>query len=220
MSLCGHIQSRPDAGGAVSDGLALYPVRGCDSLRQPACGSSFFRVVTVTAPALDTSTLSRCYRDHIPFAGLSLAHSVGRHSRLPTVDGQTTAPAFLDPCLTLRRSPCGAGSDTSFSAAVSRGHGRLPTSPAPWRHGAPLLSRHAGPSGFLVPHKKVWPSVAQAAERIFFFLGSPRKSGAWPGEQAPPALRCPARKRGRKGEKRQCIKTAFPSSASSATTHN
>ena len=164
-----------------------------------------------------------------PFSLLSRPHPVRRlvtctfgrrHSRLPTVGVQTTAPAFLAPCLTFRRLPCGAGSDTSFSAAVSRGHGRLPTSPAPWRRGAPLLSRHAGPSGFLVPHKKVWPSVAQAAERIFFFLGSPRKSGAWPGEQAPPALRCPARKRGRKGEKRQCIKTAFPSLASSATTHN
>src|SRR5215471_5910015 len=42
-----------------------------------------------------------------------------------------------------------------------------------------------------------WPNVGSS--HIFF--GSPRKSGAWPGEQAPPALGCPARKRGGKGEK-------------------
>ena len=163
-----------------------------------------------------------------PFSLLSRPHPVRRlvtctfgrrHSRLPTVGVQTTAPAFLAPCLTLRRLPCGAGSDTSFSAAVSRGHGRLARSPAPWRHGAPLLSRHTGPSGFPVPPKRS-TIICPGCTANNLLLGSPRKSGAWPGEQAPPALRCPARKRGRKGEKRQCIKTAFPSSASSATTHS
>ena len=34
------------------------------------------------------------------------------------------------------------------------------------------------------------------------FFGSPRKSRAWPGEQAPPALWCPARKRGGKARKK------------------
>ena len=40
-------------------------------------------------------------------------------------------------------------------------------------------------------------------------FGSPSKSGAWLGEQAPPALWCPARKRGGKGEKMYVSKPRF-----------
>jgi len=43
-------------------------------------------------------------------------------------------------------------------------------------------------------------------DRSSHIFGSPiRKSGAWPGEQAPPALWCPAGKRGGKGEESVCI---------------
>jgi len=58
------------------------------------------------------------------------------------------AAAFSTSRVASRRLPFECSSDTSFSTAVSRRHGRLATSPAPWRHGAPLLSCHARPSGF------------------------------------------------------------------------
>jgi hypothetical protein len=43
---------------------------------------------------------------------------------------------------------------TSFFGLLSRGHGRLSTSPAPWRRGALLLPLR-GPPGFRFPPKKI-----------------------------------------------------------------
>src|SRR6516164_2273293 len=96
---------------------------------------------------------------------------------------------------------------------------------AGWR----LLLRPGGTALLCFPATRDPPGFRSLPKRLAIIcpgrtanlLGSPRKSGAWPGEQAPPALWCPARKRGGKGEKSLlCIKTAFPSSATSATTRN
>src|SRR5215472_15459557 len=61
---------------------------------------------------------------------------------------------FSTSAIVFRQLRYEVGSDTSFSAVVSLGHCRLATPPAPWRHGAPLLSHGAGPSGFPVSPKK------------------------------------------------------------------
>src|ERR1700731_3398234 len=49
----------------------------------------------------------------------------------------------------------GSGSDMPFFGLLSRGHGKLSTSPAPWPHGALLLA--ARPSGFPVSCQKDRP---------------------------------------------------------------
>lgn len=46
------------------------------------------------------------------------------------------------------------GSYCSCFGLLSRGHGRLSTSPAPWRRGALLLPLR-GPPGFRFPPKKI-----------------------------------------------------------------
>ena len=47
-----------------------------------------------------------------------------------------------------------SGSYHSSFSLLSRGHGRLSTSPAPWRRGALLLPLR-GPPGFRFPPKKI-----------------------------------------------------------------
>ena len=105
-----------------------------------------------------------------------------------------------------------SGSDIPFFRLLSGGHGRLSTSPAPWRRGA-LLPPLRGPPGFWFPPQK-------SALPNSIFSGSSRKRRARPGEQVPPCLRAPRKRVGQKKEIRSCIRTAFPSSASSATTYN
>ena len=169
---------------------APLPTRSTDATRfdNRTAGRSFFPVSAVSPSTLDTSALS-CPRHGRatprPRSDATLYGSRSRRLRLSTLGGDTAAPPFSTSASAYRRLPCGSSSDTPFSAAVSRGHGRLATSPAPWRHGAPLLSRHAGPSGFPVPPKKIGHHLPGRTANL---LGSPRKSGAWPGEQAPPAL--------------------------------
>jgi len=52
-----------------------------------------------------------------------------------------------------------------FFGLRSRGHGRLSTSPAPWRRGALLLPLR-GPPGFWFPPKK----IGSAEQHLFRFL--------------------------------------------------
>jgi single-strand DNA-binding protein len=52
-----------------------------------------------------------------------------------------------------------------FSGLLSRGHGRLSTSPAPWRRGALLLPLR-GPPGFRFPPKK----IGSAEQHLFRLL--------------------------------------------------
>ena len=204
--------------GRKSQSQPQLPTRSPDATRldNPTDGASFFPVPAVSRAYLGHA---RTYPPAIATTSLrplAIRRCGRRHSRLSTVGGETTVPPSTSACAS-SRVPCGNGSDTSFSTAILAGT-------AGWRHllrpgGTALLcfpaTRDPPVSG---PSQKDWPSLALAAERIFF--GSTRKSGSRPGEQAPPASRCPARKQGGKGEKSVCIKTAFPSSASSATTHS
>ena len=61
-------------------------------------------------------------------------------------------------CIRVRcQGPDRNGSYPSFFGVLSRGHGRLSTSPAPCRRGALLLALR-GPPGFRFPPKKIGPA--------------------------------------------------------------
>jgi hypothetical protein len=194
---------------------------GSLSRREPA-GRSFFHVPSVTPLVLDTSVLSRPRSKPHPLRRQAICPPARCPSRRSTLGGETTAPPFSTSPLSFRLLPCGDGSDSPFSATVLAGT-------AGWRHllrpgGATLLCFPAtrDPPGFRsLPKRSAITCPGRTANNhLLLLFGSPRKSGAWPGEQAPPALWCPARKRGGKGEKSLCIRTVFPSLASSATSHN
>ena len=82
---------------------------------------------------------------------------------------------------------------TSFFGLLSRGHGRLSTSPAPWRRGALLLPLR-GPPGFWFPPKKIGPAGTTSflvppenaelglGSRCHLPLGAPRESRAEKGD--------------------------------------
>jgi hypothetical protein len=67
----------------------------------------------------------------------------------------------------------GSGSDMPFFGLLSRGHGKLSTSPAPWPHGALLLPLR-GPPDFRFLPKKIGP-----AEQHLFRLLQKMQSLAW-----------------------------------------
>ena len=69
--------------------------------------------------------------------------------------------------------PSGGDSYPSFFGLLSRGHGRLSNSPAPWRHGALLLPLR-GPPDFRSPPKKIG-----SAEQHLFRLLQKMQSLAW-----------------------------------------
>ncbi len=66
-----------------------------------------------------------------------------------------------------------SGSDMPFFGLLSRGHGRLSTSPTPWRRVALLLPLR-GPPDFRFPPKKISP-----AEEHLFRLLQKMQSLAW-----------------------------------------
>ena len=107
----------------------------------------------------------------------------------------------------------GSGSDVPFFILLYRGHGRLSTSPAPWRHGALLLPLR-GPPGFRFPPKKIG-----SAEQLLFRLLRKMQSLAWGA-----GATCLGVPRERAGQKKEisnlCIRIAFPSLASLVTTYN
>jgi hypothetical protein len=107
----------------------------------------------------------------------------------------------------------GAALIAPFSSLLSGGHGRLSTSPAPWRRGALLLPLR-GPSGFPVSSRKDRPC------RTASFPAPPENAQLGLGSRCHLPQRCPAREQGRKRRFKSCIRTAFPSLASSATTSN
>jgi hypothetical protein len=158
---------------------------GATCFDNPTAGGSFFPVSPVTPPALDSRA-----RDLFPFTGSQFAHAVAALWVFP--------PLAATPRRRRSRPHVSRFPDCRSEPVLI-----LPFRPpllagtAGWRHllrpggRAPLCFRFAA-LRFPVPPKKVWPSFALAAKRNLFF-GSPRKSGAWPGEQAPPALWCPAR---------------------------
>jgi len=130
------------------------PVAWLFLLRAPSNSASFGRAPFMLAvPTTFPSPLAAWDLRSLPFPSF--------HARR-----RNRSAAFSASTRASRPLPCGAGSDTSFSTAVSRGHGRLATSPAPWRHGAPLLSRHAGPLRVSGPSQKDWPALALAIQRI------------------------------------------------------
>ena len=199
---------------------AQLPTRCTDAtcLDSPTAGRSFFPGPAATPLALDTSILPRPRVRPHRLRQAAFAYPPAAICSVPHLGGETTAPPFSTSASSFRRLPRGDGSDASFSAPFLAGT-------AGWRHllrpgGTALLCFPAtrDPFGFPVPPQKTGRHLPRPQSESFF--GSPGKSGAWPGEQAPPASRCPARKQGGKGEKSVCIKTAFPSSASSATTHS
>ena len=139
------------------------------------------------------------------------------HSRLSTLGGETTMPPSRPQLLHRADRRADAVPILPFSTAVSRGHGRLATSPAPWRHGAPLLSRHPGPSGFPVPPKKIGQHLPWPCNESF---RPPQKKRSLAWGAGATCLWVPREKAGPKRRKTLCIKTVFPSSASLATTPN
>ena len=59
----------------------------------------------------------------------------------------------------------GSGSAMPFFGLLSRGHGRLSTSPAPWRRGALLLPLRGPPDFRFLPKK-----IGFAEQHLFRFL--------------------------------------------------
>ena len=198
---------------------ALLPAWSTDAnaFGNPTTGRSFFPAAAVSAHTSDIRSLSWSRSRPVPLPRLAICASARCHSRLFTSGVGTARPPTRPQVLRLAHCHSGAVPILPFPPPFLAGTAgrRYLLRPG----GTALLcfpaTRDPPVSG---PSQKDWPSLALAAERIFF--GSTRKSGSRPGEQAPPASRCPARKQGGKGEKSVCIKTAFPSSASSATTHS
>ena len=107
----------------------------------------------------------------------------------------------------------GSGSDRSLFSLLSRGHLRVSPSRAAWRRGAVLLPLR-GPPGFGFPPKRTGPP----RER---FLGAPPGNAEFRlGSQYHLLSGCACEGRTEKGDLNLCIRTAFPLSASSATTYN
>ena len=148
-----------------------------------------------------------------------LAHSISGccQSRVSTSDGETTGPLFSTSASAFRRLPCGAGSDTPFPPPFLAGT-------AGWRH----LLRPGGTAPLCFPAKRDSPGFRSPQEKIghhllwpqseSFFGSQKKRSLAWGARTT--CLKVPREKAGRKRRKKSCIKTAFPLSASSATTHN
>ena len=146
--------------------LPTRPTDAC-GFDNPTAGGSFFSTSAVT-PLTQTPFLTRDRRPDLLRQPV-ICPSARCPSPCSTLGGETTAPPFSTSPSSFRLLPCGDGSDTPFSAAVLAGTaGWRHLLTAPWRRGAPLLSRHAGPSGFPVPPKKIGHHFALAAQRIFF----------------------------------------------------
>jgi hypothetical protein len=109
----------------------------------------------------------------------------------------------------------GSGSDRLFFSQLRLGYKRGSTSGAPQRTGISLLSVRS-PPGFPFPPKNI-----DTFEK-YMFPASCGKMQRLAWEQVPPVPICPETEQGRKNKERPilCIKIAFPSSASSATTYN
>ena len=178
---------------------------------------SLFPVRAVTPwPCRHAPFLARG-RDRFPWAGWPFARAFAAIRVFSTDGVGTTVPPSRPQVLCLADCHSDAVPILPFPPPFLAGT-------AGWRH----LLRPSGTALLCFPATWDPPRFRSLPKRLAItcpgrranFFGSSRKSGAWPGEQAPPALWCPARKRGGKGEKTLCIKTAFPSSASSVTTHN
>ena len=197
-----------------------FQTRSADATRfdDPIATGWLFPVPAVTLLPFDTRTLSRPRSRPLPLRRLAICASARCHSRLSALGVGTTVPPSRPQVLRLGDCHSDAVPILPFPPPFLAGT-------AGRRH----LLRPGGTALLCFPATRDPPGFRSLPKRLAIIcpgrtanlLGSPRKSGAWPGEQAPPALWCPARKRGGKGEKSLlCIKTAFPSSATSATTRN
>ena len=201
----------------VRNSRSVPPARSTDAAPsgKPTAGPFFF-VPAATAPTLDPSPFPACHRDHLPFADSPSGRPFATVRAFSTQGrGITVLPSWTS-ALASPSSPSGRSFDTSLSVAVSRGHCRLVTTSAPFRRSAPLLPRR-GPPGFRSLPKRL-ATTRFASEEIFF--GSPRKKRSLAWGAGTTCFMVPREKAGQKRRKNPCIKTAFPSSASSVTTHN
>jgi hypothetical protein len=208
--------SRPE--GRKSQTQAPLPTHSTDATRldNPTAGGSFFPVPAVTAPALDRPSLSRPRSRPIPLRRPAICTSACCHLRLSTLGGENTAPPFSTSASAHRRLPCGGGYDTSFSAAVLSGTAGRQHLLRPG--GTALLClRFAALRVFRSLPKKLAIICPGRTANLFRFPQK-KRSLAWGAGTT--CFIAPREKAGRKRRKTLCIKTAFPSSASSATTHN
>jgi len=175
----------------------------------PANPASLRRTPLFTLTVPTTPPFAACYRS------LTLRCS----SRLSTIGGETTVPPSRPQLVHLADCRMQAVPILPFPPPFLAGT-------AGWRGllrpGGTALLCFPGmrdPPGFRSLPKRL-AITCLASQRIFFSAASPQKKRclAWGAGATCP--RVPREKAGRKRRKTLCIKTAFPSSASSATTPN
>ena len=153
---------------------APLPTGSRDATRvgNPTAGSSFLPVPAVTPRTLTQASSLGRDRDHIPFSGRPFAHLPPAIRGVPHL---VAKPPRRLLGLRFRVSPIAIR--TPFRCFLFRRRfSRARQVPAPWRPGAPLLSRHAGPTGFPSLPRRL--AITCAGRKVNLLFRSPRKSGA------------------------------------------
>jgi hypothetical protein len=187
-------------------------------LDSPTAGGSFFPAPAVAPLSLDTSTPSRPRPRPHRLSQPDICPSARCHSRLSTLGVRTTASPTRPQVLRLADCDSGAVPILPFPPPFLAGT-------AGWRHllrpgGAALLCFPAtrDPPGFRSLPKRLAIICPGRTANLSSRFPQKKRSLAWGAGTT--CFIVPREKAGGKRRKSLCIKTAFPSSASSATTHS